>query len=915
MMDVMPQADLQPAGREWPLIGRAEELDHLRRARAEGTAAVVVGAAPGVGRSRLAAEALAAARAERWTGERVDGANATASIPFGAVAHLVPEGLGGRDGPRDPLGVLLATADDVRSRAARRPLMIVVDDADLLDEASLALVRRLVGTPSTFVLLTVRSDVAAPAPVVSLWKDGHAERVELQALSRAETYQLATLARDGDLDPARQRWLWDHSLGNPLFLRELLTVDPAGSGPVPDLRAAPGPRLAALVRHRLGELTDDERTVLEALAVGGPLPSSAIGRLAPVSAVGSLAARGLVDERDDGVDPTLVLAHPAYDVVLRDRMPTGRARALRQDLLDALTTTGASTRTAVRVATLALDQGVDVDTDQLVVAARYAQAAFPQALAERLPAGGARVDALTTTVAAGEPSARPSPHDLALAERLAGAAWDADRSLSAGLALTTVLVARGCRDDAAALTAELGPLATTVTERVQVALARAALHFWVLGEADTACSILDAADRDAVDAASRGRLRRLRAGIALNVGRVHEAADLAVGLIDTGGDDARSTPLAALAAATGTAALALGGRPDDAISLADRFVPTALAHTEEIPEVVGQLMLGRLFATRVLGRLAEAEQIAYMCHQPAVEQGSLSGMAVFTAVLGQLALDRGQPAVAARRLGEADVLLAEYDSYGYRPWVLAYLAMAHALTGDVDAAHDARDLMRTTTTQPRYFDADLELAEAWCHAADGGIDAAVVAASRAAAQACAGGLAPFEAGALHALVRFGRPAGAVTRLGELAAAAASPVTARYADHAAAAAAGDGAALDEVSVAFEDAGALLLAAEAAAQAGGAHHRAGAGSRARRSTGRAQQLVRACRGATSPALRSTERVPALTAREHEVAGMAARGMTSRAIAERLVVSPRTVESHLYRIFAKLGVSDRAELADVL
>ena len=58
-----------------------------------------------------------------------------------------------------------------------------------------------------------------------------------------------------------------------------------------------------------------------------------------------------------------------------------------------------------------------------------------------------------------------------------------------------------------------------------------------------------------------------------------------------------------------------------------------------------------------------------------------------------------------------------------------------------------------------------------------------------------------------------------------------------------------------------------------------------------------------------------MPSLTAREHEVAVLVARGMTSRAIADRLVVSPRTVESHLYRIFAKLGISDRAELADVL
>jgi DNA-binding CsgD family transcriptional regulator len=57
------------------------------------------------------------------------------------------------------------------------------------------------------------------------------------------------------------------------------------------------------------------------------------------------------------------------------------------------------------------------------------------------------------------------------------------------------------------------------------------------------------------------------------------------------------------------------------------------------------------------------------------------------------------------------------------------------------------------------------------------------------------------------------------------------------------------------------------------------------------------------------------PELTAREREVAVLTAQGLTSRAIAERLVVSPRTIESHLYRIFAKLGIADRSELADRL
>ena len=51
--------------------------------------------------------------------------------------------------------------------------------------------------------------------------------------------------------------------------------------------------------------------------------------------------------------------------------------------------------------------------------------------------------------------------------------------------------------------------------------------------------------------------------------------------------------------------------------------------------------------------------------------------------------------------------------------------------------------------------------------------------------------------------------------------------------------------------------------------------------------------------------------LSAREADIAGLAASGLTNRRIAERLVVSERTVENHLYRIFIKLGVTRRDEL----
>ncbi|HEY7269342.1 MAG TPA: response regulator transcription factor, partial [Dehalococcoidia bacterium] len=52
--------------------------------------------------------------------------------------------------------------------------------------------------------------------------------------------------------------------------------------------------------------------------------------------------------------------------------------------------------------------------------------------------------------------------------------------------------------------------------------------------------------------------------------------------------------------------------------------------------------------------------------------------------------------------------------------------------------------------------------------------------------------------------------------------------------------------------------------------------------------------------------------LTAREREVAGLVAAGMSNRAIAEALVLSERTVESHVANALAKLGYSSRAQLA---
>ena len=55
--------------------------------------------------------------------------------------------------------------------------------------------------------------------------------------------------------------------------------------------------------------------------------------------------------------------------------------------------------------------------------------------------------------------------------------------------------------------------------------------------------------------------------------------------------------------------------------------------------------------------------------------------------------------------------------------------------------------------------------------------------------------------------------------------------------------------------------------------------------------------------------------LSPQELQIAQLAADGLTNREIGERLYLSHRTVGSHLYRLFPKLGITSRSQLAAVL
>jgi DNA-binding CsgD family transcriptional regulator len=188
-------------------------------------------------------------------------------------------------------------------------------------------------------------------------------------------------------------------------------------------------------------------------------------------------------------------------------------------------------------------------------------------------------------------------------------------------------------------------------------------------------------------------------------------------------------------------------------------------------------------------------------------------------------------------------------------------------------------------------------------------------AGQAAELARARGQFTLEAVALHDVARLVVPARVGNRLEELASQLEGRLAPLLAASAAALATVDGPALDRTAAAFQDLGALLLAAEAAAAAARAHQAAGRDPSANASKERAARLAAACQGARTPGLRGGALVSTLTPREREVAMLAAAQTSSRDIAARLGLSVRTVDNYLGRAYAKLGVTGRAELAALL
>jgi DNA-binding NarL/FixJ family response regulator len=430
------------------------------------------------------------------------------------------------------------------------------------------------------------------------------------------------------------------------------------------------------------------------------------------------------------------------------------------------------------------------------------------------------------------------------------------------------------------------------------------------------------ASADAADNETCRRISAVHGVLAFFAGRPQQAAESGGEILASEGASAEAMVWASGAAGAG---LAARGRTAEALSaVAAGWAALKRCTTEPEMALCRQTLAhAELSALLLAGRVNEAQARAVQLHQWCMSQAQWAGDALAAAHVGWAALAAGHPRTAIRWLSEAVAGLGECDPGGFEQLCIALLAQTHAQLGEPAAARSLLDGSgtaydssgrRSSGRHCAVFEPEFLLAEAWQAAADGRVSQATDRALRAASVAAGMGQRAMEAQSLHTAVRLGRAGQVAGRLRQLASQVDGPLVAVFSAHAAAAAASAGESLDEVATEFEAMGARLLATDAAAHAAAAHQRVGDRRRAAASTARAASLARACEMIRTPALEQLAPRP-LTTREGEVASLVVQGMKNQAIAERLVLSVRTVEAHLANAYAKLGISSRAELGRAL
>lgn len=889
------------------VVGREAELVAIEAALGRPAGALVLEGEAGIGKTTLWRAACAAAAAG---GRRVLAASAVeaeASTGFAHLADLLAQPLaelggrldaaqrhalelafGGGEGEQRPLAVGRGVVALLAELARDGPVVVAVDDVQWLDPASgaaLAFALRRLADEPVFALLARRTGTGSSTALEDALPD--AERIAVRGLSEGAIGRIVSQRLGASLRRPTVHRLHEASGGNPFYAIELGRVVLAegerddGSIPLPE-------RLRDVLHARLTGLPAPTRDALAVLA-GLAAPSDAL-----------LAQVGVVDELDPAVDAEIVVrdgpevrfAHPLLRTVVLAELGEGRARALHARL--AAATAGEERAWHLALASTEPDEDVAAELEGAAATARDRGASVAAArLAE---------SALRLTPAGSLARARRA----ALAGESLWAAGDYD----AGRAVMQ-----------AALD-ELPPSA----ERLELALTMLANPHDVPGDLAVVDAVLaDAGPYPALESGLRHR-RAILLWASGDVEAAYRELDVAVARAREAGD-----PDAEVVAEGFREALDIANRRSTRIDALERAAELE-ASRGSFTETGSVLMLGQcLFA---VDRIEDASRLYERVARAVVRRGDPLAVNVLE-LRAAIAFRLGRGDESLRLFTESIDLAREVGVENFEAGAYSRRGIVHAVRGDAEAAerdfgralellresgdvtsgmhvHRGRLLLALTTG-----DAELAVASARAATELASQPAVGFTVDPEASEAlvCAGRLDEAEE-----LVRRAEQELATPRQILEASLARATLEAARGDLAAAAEAADrGLALvDRTPVAFEE-GRLRLVAGSVAR-----------RRRDRPTARAHLAAARSRfeglGAAPWVARVDDelaRIPgrgpraggALTPAEERVARLAASGRPTKKIAAELSISTKTVEGHLGRIYAKLGVGGRAELAALL
>jgi DNA-binding CsgD family transcriptional regulator len=948
-----------------PLLGREQELAAIAAAvenPGEAPILELVGE-PGIGKTALLDEL-------RGAGERHDylvfSGRATeleSDVPFAPFIEALDDYLGTRAGPRlrrlgdDQLAELARVFPAMRGeaepgpaleseryrahRAVRAlleelsresPLLLTIDDAHWADPASLELLGYLLRYPPAGPVAIAIAYRTGQAPeqlrraIDNAAREGLLTRLELKPLLRDEAN---ALIGDQQPPPVREE-LYRESGGNPLFLSELLRFGANhGSAATGRVELEVPERVTAVLTEEIEALHPEARSLAQGAAIAGEpfeaalaASASELSESAALRRLDELAAVGLVSETE--TPARFRFRHPLVRRAVYETAPPGWRIAAHRRVASALERSGAPPVARAHHLERSAHPG---DAEAIATLIASAQAAAPRA-----PATAAHWLSAALRLLPADDERRPEmliARASALAE--SGALADGRDALLEALSLLppepslervrliaflaaveTLLgrhpeAGRRLRAELASVTDQRSPEAGALHAELATSEAYAGRYEAIIDEAQSARAIASE-NQDAVAEAEACALLVLG-----ELGRglpdaASQALDRATTLLDAAPDEALAGRIGA-AFYVGQAAQ-WGERTLDSRRHFERAVEVSRATGQG--QLLAPMLTGQAWAEFFLGRLDRADELG----RAAIDSARLGANPLFLALAlfmpTLLGIARGnldealtaaeEAAELARQLSMGNFSAAQAWIHG---WALLEAGHADRCVEVIEAAG---------LTDP---DRVLVVPGAMCVTCDVLARAEVERGRDQEAQRWGEqGIAFTQRVPAGAFAAFGLGAQAVA----LIAAGQGHKAADLALRAAAGAEGVGARL--IAARSRTLGGQALAAAGESQAAieelGRAHSVLRESGAERWADEAARELRKLGGRASRPTRSVAasgRLNSLSPREGEVAELVAEGRSNREVAAALYLSEKTVEGNLRRIFAKLGISRRGQIAALL